>query len=282
VEADQGDVRTTFYRLKDKGYKLTKRHLASLYLTVDQGGDQANFLQLEVWREQERMDCNLFQDWAAPSNTDDLVREAGGYGLPEVECVPVAPARYSLRRAVDVSRFVQVVEQLDEAGRAKLRGRVYALTDAEGKEERRTHAQLDPDFDRFPCKVRRLFADWDASSAGRSGQRLCDHWVMEFHDWTDPQTGERDAGLVPKWTFGHKLAEVNARKGELHAFYGKLQTLDRRVKVPFGWYFYMLHGNRVNDSAGRRVLKAAEDGLIVLPEHDYQVLRAWRQRPYGF
>lgn len=31
-----------------------------------------------------------------------------------------------------------------------------------------------------------------------------------------------------------------------------------------------------------RVLEAAEAGLIVLPEHDYQVLRAWQQAPYGF
>lgn len=61
-----------------------------------------------------------------------------------------------------------------------------------------------------------------------------------------------------------------------------MQTLDRRVGVPFGWYFYMLHGNRVTDGAGHRVLEAAEQGLIVLPEHDYQVLRAWKARPYGF
>jgi hypothetical protein len=35
-----------------------------------------------------------------------------------------------------------------------------------------------------------------------------------------------------------------------YAFHGKLETLDRRVKVPFGWYFHMLH-DRVHDWAGR-------------------------------
>jgi hypothetical protein len=66
------------------------------------------------------------------------------------------------------------------------------------------------------------------------------------------------------------------------ALYAQLQTIDRRTRVPFGWYFWMLHGNRVHDWAGQRVLHAAEAGQIVLPEHDHQVLRRWVERPYGF
>lgn len=31
-----------------------------------------------------------------------------------------------------------------------------------------------------------------------------------------------------------------------------------------------------------RVLEAAESGLIVPPEHEYQVLRRWGDDPYGF
>ena len=31
-----------------------------------------------------------------------------------------------------------------------------------------------------------------------------------------------------------------------------------------------------------RVLEAAEAGLVVLPEHDYQVLRVWYEARYGF
>lgn len=41
-------------------------------------------------------------------------------------------------------------------------------------------------------------------------------------------------------------------------------------------------GNRVDDAAGHRVIKAAEAGTIVLPEHDYRVLKGWEQNPYGF
>ena len=44
----------------------------------------------------------------------------------------------------------------------------------------------------------------------------------------------------------------------------------------------MLHGDRVLPWAGQRVFEAAEAGLIVLPEHDWQILRRWVRRPYGF
>jgi hypothetical protein len=44
----------------------------------------------------------------------------------------------------------------------------------------------------------------------------------------------------------------------------------------------MLHGNRIGDWAGKWILKGAEDGEIVLPEHDYRVLKAWYDHPYGF
>jgi len=39
-----------------------------------------------------------------------------------------------------------------------------------------------------------------------------------------------------------------------------------------------------NDKSGQieRVLEAAEAGLIVLPEHDYRVLRRWGDASYAF
>lgn len=88
--------------------------------------------------------------------------------------------------------------------------------------------------------------------------------------------------MVPMWAFNRPLAKVNAGKGSEYEFYGALEKLDRRVGVPFGWYFYMLHGNRVEADAGRRVIRAAEAGTIVMPECDYRVLKDWEAEPYGF
>ena len=228
------------------------------------------------------LSSELRLSWDAPRDLEEMLREVEGYSLPDEQCVPVAPARYQFKRAVNVGRFVQMLDAVEAQQREVLRRRQYNLLDDSGKAEVRTHAQLDPGFDRFPHKARRLFDDWAASSAGRSGARLCDHWVMQLSDWTNPKTGVRGMDLIPIWTFPKKLAEVLANKGDVYSFYGKLQTLDRRVGVPFGWYFYMLHGNRVHDASAERALKAAEDGLIVLEECDYRVLKAWSQRPYGF
>ncbi len=52
--------------------------------------------------------------------------------------------------------------------------------------------------------------------------------------------------------------------------------------MPFAWFFYGLHGNLVRGGQLQRIVDAAEAGRIVLPEHDYQVLRAWSDDPYGF
>jgi hypothetical protein len=62
----------------------------------------------------------------------------------------------------------------------------------------------------------------------------------------------------------------------------RLQAFDRKMKCPFGWYFYMLHGNLLQEWAGDRVREGAESGRIMLPEHDYQVLKAWSKHKYGF
>jgi hypothetical protein len=48
------------------------------------------------------------------------------------------------------------------------------------------------------------------------------------------------------------------------------------------WYFYGLHGNLVKSGQMERVFEAVRDGLIGLPEHDYEVLRRWHEAPYGF
>lgn len=88
--------------------------------------------------------------------------------------------------------------------------------------------------------------------------------------------------LIPQWTTAKKLAKVESNKGNDYTFVGNVEKLDQRVKVPFAWYFFMLHGNRVSDGVGKRMLQILENGTTVMPECDYQVLRQWRDRPYGF
>lgn len=293
LESDAGEAPSTFARLSRSGYQLSRCDLTRLYFVHDRAGDsQADFIQAVVLQEDERLDVRAFGDfaWFTPKDLADLVDLAVGPELPEADRRAVGRSRYRLESLIDVEAFVREAEALDRHLRAAVRARTYAVTasyrppGAPGAdpEDVRTHDELFPGWDKYPVKARRLFLDWANSSAGQSGARLCDHWVMTFSDWADPRTGQRHLSLVPNWTFAKQLAKVEARKGDAYTHFGRLQTLDRRVKVPFGWYFYMLHGNRVESESAERVLVDAEAGLIVLPEHDYRVLKAWQEQPYAF
>lgn len=127
-----------------------------------------------------------------------------------------------------------------------------------------------------------MLEDWERSSAGKSGAQLYDNWFFEIRDYT--QNGQRNFGAIHQWITTLKLAEVEAKPRNIsdYAIYDKLQRLDKRVGVPFAWYFFMLHGNRVHIWAGQRILKAVENGTIVMPDQDYLVLRQWYDMPYGF
>ncbi|PTT93033.1 hypothetical protein DBR42_00915 [Pelomonas sp. HMWF004] len=144
-----------------------------------------------------------------------------------------------------------------------------------------TLAEFAEDDGKYVWPGRRLIDDWEQSSAGREGHRLCDHWALQISDYTSPK-GERSMSVIPLWTHTRKIAELKRRPSSDYELFSKLETLSKRVGVPFGWYFYMLHGNLVPSWAARAVLEAAEGGAIVLPEHDYRVLRRWADREYGF
>lgn len=280
-----GDADRTLKRLRDESLYLTQCNLTRLYLTAARGSDPHQQVQIEVFLEHEVLDRKLGTDaWRVPRDLDSLVDACEqGASLDDAERVAVRADAYQLRRVIDVARWLEEADGLEVQRRDALRQRVYTVTTSspEGKSvTTKTFDELNPGWDRYPPSYRRLFDDWQRSSAG-SAASLCDHWFLDLTDYTDPK-GERTMTLIPQWTFARPLAKVNARKGSDYEFYGALQKLDRRVGVPFAWYFYMLHGNRVEADAGERVIRAAEAGTIVLPEHDYRVLKDWQDRPYSF
>lgn len=288
---DAGDAGKTYSRLREEKFLLSKCEFTDLYLVHDMGtNNPADFVQIAIRQEDEFIDALAFDRyaWETPKTLKDLLYLVEGETVPTDSRRRICQPVYQLDAVIDVEAFVAEAETIDAVNREMVRRRTYSVSsgsespDKARTSEVKTHDELFPGWDRQPHKARRLFNDWKHSSAGRSGARLCDHWVMQLSDWADPKSNDRHLGLVPMWTFSQKLAEVDSNKGDTYAHFGKLQTLDRRVKVPFGWYFYMLHGNRVGDGSGKRVLADAEAGLIVLAEHDYRVLKDWREHGYGF
>ena len=283
VASDGGNAHTTWLRLKDAGYRITKCEITDLYLVAgDHAGDPAGFIQGEVALEHEILERELFEPrpWREPLVLRDLLRDDGPM-LPAEQIVAVRPDAYRLRRFIDVKAWLVVADALEQVRREAFRERHYRVTNSEepGRESIQTADEVFPGWDAFPAKHRRYFSDWQRSSAGTA--RLCNHWILDLTDWTDAK-GERTLTLIPQWAFNRPLAKVDASKGSDYEFYGRLQKLDRRVGVTFGWFFYALHGNRVKGDAIERVIRAAEAGTIVLPEHDYRVLKDWEASPYGF
>jgi hypothetical protein len=293
VAQDGGAWRSTYYRIKDAGHMLAKCEIENLVLTCDQGGPQQNFIQLNVAVESEYIDRPLTGSFwgSGPYDLDDWKRSEA---LPYESRKLLRPISYRLSNVQDIAAFVEHAKTIHAERRVQIRETQVKLTaqnwdGTAGEVSVRSLASLDEGFDKFPWwRGERLLHDWSLSSAGRSGARLCDHWVMELQNYTPPEgkqlnpvLAQRLADFIPAWTHTFKMAKVE-KAPSIHALYDKLLSIDRRTGVPFAWFFYMLHGNRVQDDAGHAVIRGAEAGALMLPEHDYQVLRRWAERPYGF
>lgn len=283
IQLDGGDPRATFRRLKDLDLRLSRCHTTHVYLVCDRGTEQEDFWQLEVTVEDEVVYERLFGYLGnfEPTDLEDLLDPMGSMPLPEAEQTRVRPIEYKLNRLVSVRDFVALVLSSDALVRSNFRLKRFERTSANTAPEILSADDAFPGWDAHPFKADRLFKDWARSSAGHSGARLSDHWVLDMNAYRHKGQRAFTFSYTPMWTTNLKLAKIDA-SGSIYELFGKLEKLDARVGVPFGWFFFLLHGNRVTDAVAERVIKGAEAGLIVLPERDYRVLKAWQAQPYGF
>ncbi|MGZ2749881.1 hypothetical protein [Burkholderia stagnalis] len=283
--AELGSVHEVWYAHKDAGYRLVEIQPRRHYFAHDRGGDPDNFVQLEVWEEQEFVERELFPrdaDWGLPT-ADELRDGRCSVPIEGVERRTLGAPRYRLQAVIDMQQFAALAEATYRARRQRDGDRRFVETNREtGAERVISMRDLSPGYDRQQWRGRRFFDDWAASSAGRAGERACLRWAFAMSDYTDT-AGDRHLDFIPWWAHTRKLAELkNTGKLDAYSLYGKLVQFDERIGHRFAWYFYGLHGNLVKSGQLARVLEAAEAGLIVLPEHDYQVLRRWGDDSYGF
>lgn len=285
LAAHGGSVRALWAAHKDRGLLLTEMQPVLHYFVHDRGGDQDNFVQIEVWEEQEFVERELFSsdEWGLPS-ADELRRGSSGFSsVKRFERRLLGSALYRLDSIIDVLRFNLLAEAaFGEYRRAAGDRQMIESNMTTGARRVVSVRELTPGYDRLQWPGRRFFNDWSESTAGVDGERLCTRWTLGTSDYTDAG-GVRHMSFVPHWAHTSKIAQLkDTRKLDAYGLYGRLNQFDRRVGMRFAWYFYGLHGNLVRSGQIERVLEAAEEGLIVLPEHDYRVLRRWRDDPYGF
>jgi hypothetical protein len=124
----------------------------------------------------------------------------------------------------------------------------------------------------------RWFHDWSASSAGT--QPMGKHWFLETHNYVD-EHNIRNIGFVPQAVTWPKI-RIKTTGLSASQLQGKLERFDLHMKCKFGWFFFMVHGNRITSTEGHVIAEAVRLGTIKLDPRDEAVLLAWDESPYGF
>lgn len=289
LDAVGGDLASACERVGALNYTRTRYRLKPAYFVAPTGSRPEDFLQLSVFEVSEhRIDALYGNGWSCVRDEEDFL------DCPRLadRAEQIGAARYQFEQLDYVAPFIL-------RAAAQHRQDVAALSAAAGD---RTVTVISPDADQVSRKVRdlpgfprmpglareqRLFQDWAESSAGRSGARFYDHWVLQIHEGTyTPAPGQalkNYCTAIPAWCMQKKLPSwrkaaiaTTPRLVEwLHAF-------DQKAGHPFAWFFYMVHGNRIEAEAGRQICEGLSRESQWLPTHDRAVLERWCRHPYGF
>lgn len=294
-----GDAGEVWRRYKDAGLVKTEWSGSSLALTAAYGPDPDQFFQLEIFAGEEVTRSELFdpKPYVIPEDRHDLM-SGPCLVFSDTERKVLTPSRYRFERLTNIRRFLRYLVECARADKLAelpaMENKVIRVMNidmgAEGVEGQTLQEipflDMCPDWlDRLPRELR-LFLDWKESTPGGAGLRICDHWWMQMSDWTD-KAGKRFMRIIPQWNYadgGLELPEIKPDwEDSPYGVMAQLEDFDRRVGYQFGWYFYMLHGNRVVCSAGGVIARAIRTGVMrPLPEHDEKVLLRWADQQYGF
>lgn len=279
-----GSARQVWAAHAGNPWTLTWRTHVLRYFWLQTGAHPWNGIQLEVVEEQDLAGGPVFraERWQAPSDAEELLNppEPG-----EPRSAPLGTGRYTLTRAVDMEAFFRLGQSLYSARLDRGARRRVIVRPEHGDSFESTMGKQAPQAFRQVWRVQRWFQDWEFSSAGRSGAVAGHRWAFQISDWDSGNAASgRVLDFVPAWAHTAKIAKIqHVHRLSGSALYERLLSIDKRTgAVPFGWYFYMLHGNLVPDTAATRILRAAREGLVDLPDHDVGVLTAWADNPYGF
>lgn len=284
VHAAGGNASAVYEKYKDSGLRVTESEGVTAVVVVPYGSEPDAFIQIELQAVREKAELLLFGHWFPPQELQDLLHPSE-YG----EETELSPWAYRVGKLINVRRFLKEMAIIDRSKRlAKLpemEKKVLRVLKLEGSDPILTEIpflDMFPDWLQLPMPELRFFLDWQESSAGSSGASLCDHWWLNAKDYT--YEGERHLSFIPCWAGvdGERVPRIEADIGSIYGLMDALEDFDRIAGYPFAWYFYMLHGNKLNRQIGERVVEAIRSGKIGLPIQDEKVLLRWADRQYGF
>jgi hypothetical protein len=106
-------------------------------------------------------------------------------------------------------------------------------------------------------------------------------WYWETHDWFDRQDSVQRTGFIPQALFWPSR-RVTPKDRSPARLAERLDRFDRKIGHRFAWYFYCVHGNRIEPEAGKIIAAAVQKGDLHLRPKDEAVLMEWYRHPYLF
>jgi len=267
-----GDAKAVYRKHDEARLAILEEQGEHVVVTIPYGEQPEAFLQLEFEATQriaERLLLNRYE----PDDLDDLLCSSNCLENPRI----LSPWRYRLKRLTNIRTFLSDLVDMERTKR--------------GTE---LHKEI------------RYFQDWGESSAGLSGARLCAHWWL---DLVDARRHGRGLSYTPRWSatdcsfpyvslggrwsnsspgsitsppeFSLPRVQASAHRS-IYTLMAALEEFDEKAGYPMAWYFFLLHGNRVDQGVGDAVAKAVREGRVGIPKHDARVLARWRKNSYGF
>ncbi|MBK3666415.1 hypothetical protein JJE66_35030 [Bradyrhizobium diazoefficiens] len=282
---DNDDIGALWTRLRESDLQISEWHGNSVYAFAPTGPGAAGYVQIRLGREVE---------WCAGPIVNPTYRPWGKVELFDPSWITheemsddkvIAGPLYRLLGSVGnsvvhvrsfLTRRARLERDKREAQRPEMERRVVREVTREGTTET-PFLELEPDWFEFVPRENRFFQDWEESSA--SAERVYAHWALDIYDYDNK--GTREIGFVPRPL---QLPEDRLIAGDasVHILMDRVEAIDRRIGVPFGWFFLMTHGNRVEPEVGQAIAKGLRDQRVVLPDRDARVLLRWAERSYGF
>ncbi len=297
--ACHGDLRATVDIAQAHQYLTTRYHGQTLFIAVKTGDLAADFIQLDIEVILYEEIRSTFCQNSFPFYIDDLrsLQDWASHDDYSFEPFPIPnSAKYTRARMTNTAKFLQTaIKCHTEALEHDVK--TMSLNVVQGEHMTRQtrvddgsgeYSILDlyPDYLDQEIAIKRLFDDWNNSSAGQSGAVFFKHWYLKFNDnkeWKrDDQA--RSLSAIPGWCTSKKLAEIKITRNDTpYSVMDKLTKFDNKIGHPFAWYFFMLHGSRISSDVGHFIADAILAGELNLSVADDQaILLKWNDRPYGF
>ena len=283
---DNGDIAAVWQRLKETDLQITEWRGTSVFVSAPTGPGAADYLQIALGREIEWRAGPIVNPNYRPWGKEELLDP----GWPRQNPLPepdrlAGPVYRLLDRAggavIHVRSFLdrcsRVEREKREAKRPELERRVIREVGPGGTRET-PFLDAVPDYFDFVPRELRFFQDWGKSSA--RSHRVFAHWALDARDYT--HKGEREVGFIPRPLKPPKERLLMTPETSVHALMDRIESVDREIGLPFGWFFLMTHGHWVEPDVGLAIAEGLKAQRVRLPDPDARVLLRWADRSYGF